>query len=114
MSMHERETHTFRELSNALNELLLEYGDELGDLPVLVEDDDGIYESPLIAVDLAGGLFIIVETQELIQDYNTEEVRELMSKIALDFYKLGHIDAEIVDLNGAVEMYLTEFDKEET
>lgn len=38
--------------------------------------------------------------------YTEDEVRELMSKIALDFYKYGQAGAEIVDLNASVEIYL--------
>lgn len=63
MSQHEIPVATFRELSNALNEHLLEYGDELGDLPVLVQDDDGILYRKVTAIDLAGGLYIIVENE---------------------------------------------------
>ncbi len=64
MSMHEREVHTFRQLSNALNELLLEYGDELGELPVTVTDEEGIMDCYVKAVDLAGGLFIITDNED--------------------------------------------------
>lgn len=64
MSMHEIETPTFTTLLAALQEHHDEYGDELGDLPVTVQDNDGIYESKVLSVDLAGGLFIIVQTQE--------------------------------------------------
>lgn len=64
MSQHEITVNTFRELSNALNENLLEYGDELGDLHVFVQDDDGILHRKVIAIDLAGGLYIIVSNED--------------------------------------------------
>lgn len=38
--------------------------------------------------------------------YTKDEVRELLSKVALDFYKSGVTGEEIVDLNAAVETYL--------
>jgi hypothetical protein len=51
-------------LSNALNEHLLEYGDELGELPVVVTDESGILHRTVESVDLAGGLFIIVHDED--------------------------------------------------
>ncbi len=42
--------------------------------------------------------------------YTRDEARELMSKIALDFYKLGRVKALIVDINGSIETYLEELD----
>lgn len=62
--MHEIPVTTFRELSNALNEHLLEYGDELGDLPVTVQDESGILARKVTSIDLAGGLYIIVEDED--------------------------------------------------
>lgn len=64
MSQHELRASTFRELSNALNEHLLEYGDELGEIPVIVQDESGILYRTVKSVDLAGGLFIIVNDED--------------------------------------------------
>jgi hypothetical protein len=63
MSMHERPAKTFNELLKTMQEHSAGYGDEIGHLPVIVQDDNGIYESKVIAFDLANGPFIIVETQ---------------------------------------------------
>jgi hypothetical protein len=38
--------------------------------------------------------------------FTRDEVRELLSQVALDFFKLGEAESSIVDLNGAIETYL--------
>jgi hypothetical protein len=47
-----------------------------------------------------------------IKTYTENDVREMMSKIALDFYKFGQANAEIVDLNASVEIYLKQYERE--
>lgn len=53
-----------RELLDDLLEFAKEYPDEL-DMPIKIQDDNGIYESLIIGTDLANGLWIICETQPL-------------------------------------------------
>jgi hypothetical protein len=62
--MHEIETPTFRTLSDALNRHLLEYGDELGECPVIVQDNDGILYRRVTSFDLANGPYIIVTNED--------------------------------------------------
>lgn len=45
--------------------------------------------------------------------FTRDEVRDLLSQVALDFHKLASAGSSITDLNGAIETYLEFFEEEE-
>ena len=55
---------TLQELLNEILEFKDEYPEEM-DIEVRVQDEDGIYESPIIGTATANGLWIVCQTQPL-------------------------------------------------
>ena len=62
MTMHERRTRTMRQLHEALGDQLAEFP-EIGDLPVEVTDQDGIFTAVLLTADLAGGSVLVCSSE---------------------------------------------------
>jgi len=56
-----KDYYTFAELRKQVNELWDDYGDELADIDVIVEDEDGIIHARVTEITTAGRLSIIIE-----------------------------------------------------
>jgi hypothetical protein len=62
MTMHERRARTMRQLYEALGDQLAEFP-ELGDLPVEVTDEDGLFSAQVLSADLTGGSVLVVDSE---------------------------------------------------
>lgn len=65
---------TLQELLDQIKEFEAEYPEEMS-IEIRVQDEDGIYESPVTTTDIANGLWIIVETQPPEEYYATDTSR---------------------------------------
>jgi len=54
----------FKDFRDAVNEYWDRYGDELSEIEVFVQDEDGIMRAPVNEVTTAGGLYVIIGESE--------------------------------------------------